>query len=508
MANSRNKKARKRNSASYRHSQAVRAVKMDNGIENKEYKKDFFDYESKLAGTPQRFGDTHPYRTYSVMDKDYDLLDDIYHKNGIAKKVVSKPAEDATRNGWRIVIPDDSDKQAAYQAALESLNLEQAFSQEIIYQRLHGDGYLGLIIDEANLNKSASVPVDTSAINNLVGVNAFGQSNVEEVQVNTNPLSPDYLKETGLIIKQTHAGTQINKDGTTTEKVDPPKPLVIDKSRYFHISNDMLENDNTGTSVLTTCYDAIKILDTAAYSAGKLLYALDINVYFSDGQIVDDDLPESQVAFENKQRQMSEGMSTDSLLMLNSTDRFERLAANVSGFDQLVAFAWRTLATASNIPQSVLTGEQSGTLAGATQDVANYYDYIKSIQKQIIKPQLKQIIKLLMWSSDVAGGSEDPDKLDWHIDFNPLWSADDKTQAQTTLTYAQAGSTLVGAGIYDSDQAKQFIDGQANNELQAMQNVKRDNKKEKQEPIPREVVQKYLNHEKQAQKEVAGNEKK
>lgn len=497
MANSRNKKARRRAQAKHR---AMQAIKFDSGIDNKEYKTDFFDYESKLAGTPQRFGDTRPFRTYSVMDKDYDLLDDIYHKNGIAKKVVAKPAEDATRNGWRIVIPDDSDKQAAYQNALDKLNLEQAFSQEIIYQRLHGDGYLGLIVDEAKYNTSESNPIETDKINSVVGVNAFGQSNIQEVQVNTNPWSTDYLKETGLIMRQVQPGEKVNKDGTTTQEPYQVKPLVIDKSRYFHISNDRLENDNTGTSVLTTCYDPIKILDTAAYSAGKLLYAMDINVYYSAGEPVDDDLPESQIAFENKKNQMKDGMSTDSVLMVDKDDKFERLAANAGGFDQLVAFAWRALATASNIPQSVLTGEQAGTLAGASQDVANYYDYIKSIQKQIIKPQLKRIIELLMWSSDVAGGSEDPESIDWHIDFNPLWSADDKTQAETTSTYAQAANTLVSAGIYDLDEAKQFIDSQGNNELQAMQNVKRGNDKPQQKPNP-EALKNYVSQKKQVSEE-------
>ena len=125
--------------------------------------------------------------------------------------------------------------------------------------------------------------------------------------------------------------------------------------------------------------------------------------------------------------------------------------------------------TASNIPKSVLTGEQSGTLAGAGQDVQNYYDSVKALQEQILKPEIMNIVRLLMYSKEF-GGYLDPDSLEWHIEFNPLWTPDDKTQSETLVNHANAAGTLVTNGIFAPDEVRNMFNGQGNNAIQGMQN--------------------------------------
>ncbi|TON14898.1 hypothetical protein CGH62_27695, partial [Vibrio parahaemolyticus] len=73
------------------------------------------------------------------------------------------------------------------------------------------------------------------------------------------------------------------------------------------------------------------------------------------------------------------GMDNESVLMLGSNEDIQKITSSLGGIDSLLTFAWQDLASACNIPKSVLTGEQAGTLSGATQDVANYYDNIKAI---------------------------------------------------------------------------------------------------------------------------------
>lgn len=65
---------------------------------------DYLDADS-IGKTIQRFRDTK--WQYHFEDQDYTLLSDQYKNNAISRKIVSKPAEDATRNGWRLVIPGD-----------------------------------------------------------------------------------------------------------------------------------------------------------------------------------------------------------------------------------------------------------------------------------------------------------------------------------------------------------------------------------------------------------------
>lgn len=94
----------------------------------------------------------------------------------------------------------------------------------------------------------------------------------------------------------------------------------------------------------------------------------------------------------------------------------------------------------------------------------------------MLRPQLERIIELLMWSTDVAGGSENPDSLDWKLEFNPLWTPDDATKAKTTLTDAQTAQIMTGIGAMSTDDALDFVKGQSNN------NVAVGSNKEQQKP--------------------------
>lgn len=436
---------------------------------------DFWDYQSKIAGTPQLFGDTRPFVINQVMS--YELLNNLFHTSGIAHKIVTKPAEDATRNGWRIIIPDDADKQAQYQKALDDLDLKQVLAKELIYQRLHGDGYINIAVSQDANHADLSMPLgDPPILDNIAFVHAFGQTHVQENVVSDDPTDPNFMKEIKLVLRPTHKSTDVTKNGDPKPTTPETKKIVVDKSRYFHISLDKMEDDNVGNSILNRCYDQIKVLDTALYSVGKILYGWNINVVYSQTTGVSDDSIESDMQFKEKKRQLKDGMSTDSVLLLDTGEKFERASANVSGLSDLLTFAWQNLAAASNIPKSVLLGEQAGTLAGATQDVSNYYDGVKAMQEEMLRPQLERIIELLMWSTDVAGGSENPDSLDWKLEFNPLWTPDDATKAKTTLTDAQTAQIMTGIGAMSTDDALDFVKGQSNN------NVAVGSNKEQQKP--------------------------
>lgn len=449
------------------------------------------DYESKGI-TPQRFGDTRPQLTSD--DQDYEQLNNLYRKNGIVHKIVSKPAEDATRNGWRLVIPDSAEKQAAYQKALDDLDLKKVLAQELIYERLQGDGYVNFGIMENNKTTDYD-PLDINNIDKVTFVHPFGEEHVRKIETNNDPTSTDYLKESKLVLNQTRAGENVDKNGDIKENSQKPDYIVIDATRYFHISLDKMEDDATGNSIVNRCFDQIKTLDTALYSTGKMLYEYTFKVLYSDNMAGED--PDK---FKKDYLELSQGMSTEGLGVFAEKEKLDKLSTNPSGIEKLFEFAWQNLSAASNIPKSVLTGEQSGTLAGASQDVVNYYDGIKAMQEEVLRPQIEHIVELLMYSTAVGGGSEDPSKIDWKIEFNPLQSPDDKTQSEALVNYANAASTLVSAGIKSPDEAAQMLAGQNNNNIAGMQ----DKTDSKQDIDPKEIdkleskLKKDLHHDKEA----------
>lgn len=355
---------------------------------------------------------------------------------------------------------------------------------------MHGDGYASIGVKELSPT-STDTPLDVNNIANVIFIHAFGMQHVKKLRVNNNPMNDNFGKESAIVVNETEPGEEVDKNGNEITRSYNSKPVVIDKSRYFHISLDKIEDSTTGTSILTRCNDQIKVMDTALYSAGKMLFEYTLKVLNSDNIA-----NESDDEFEKDYAELSQGMSTESLVTLSRDETLTKLGTNTSGIDSLIGFAWQSLASASEIPKSVLTGEQAGTLAGASQDVVNYYDNIKSMQEELLKPQIERIVELLMWSSEVAGGSEDPDSIDgWKIEFNPLWSADEHTQAQTFSTYVSAMATLVSSGIKSTQEAEQLLQGLGATNITALQ-PRTDSADVK---IDKNVLDEYLKSKKEAE---------
>ena len=417
---------------------------------------DFIDYESKGI-TPQRFGDTAPQIITNTRYYKYNWLINFYKTNALAHRIASMTAEAATRNHWRLIIPDDGKKQAAYQKKLNDLQDRQNMTNELIYRNITGSAYLNVNVDEKEKTDLAT-PLDVHNILEVTSINAFSQLHVRKNEICNDPTQKNFNQEKSIVLDGLQEGADTDKNGNVIGQIKEPPPIKIDASRYQHISLDKFEDDATGMSLLERCMDQIKTLDTAEYSTGKMLYEYNLKVINSDSYFQNG---EEQQKKDN--RQLRQGMTTESVVVIGGEDKLQKISTNAGGIDSLYNFAWQQLSAATGIPKSILTGEQSGTLAGASQDVINYYDKVKAIQEQVIRPQIEWLVKLLMWSENVAGGSEDPDSLDWHIEFLPLQSQDDKTKNENFATFANALRQLTDGGIIGVDEAHQMLAGQANN---------------------------------------------
>ena len=395
---------------------------------------------------------------------DYQGWDDRYKYDPIAHKIVAKFAEDATRNGFRLVMPGKPDLQDVYQNRLNELKIQNVLAQQTNFQRRHGDGYIAYIVRELHPTSTFD-PLKTDNIDNLVALHAFGQKNVESYQTNEDPTSDDYGKESKLKIMPKQTGVTYDKNGDIVPNNNKLEPIVLDSTRYSHISLDKFDEDTNGTSIIKRCERQLNNMAIASVSAGKMLREFTLKVFQSD-RLMNEPLDK----FQQDKAEISRVANTEAMMFTGNDDKVLKLGTPVAGMNVLLDYLWQDLSTACNIPKSVLTGEQAGTLAGASQDVQNYYDSVKAFQEQVLKPEIMNIVRLLMYSQSFGGGYLDPDSLEWHIEFNPLWTPDDKTQSEVLLNHANAAGTLVTNGIYAPDEVRSMFDQQGNNAIQGMQN--------------------------------------
>ena len=395
-----------------------------------------------------------------VNEWNQDELEAEFKSSGIAHKIVSKPAQDATRNGFRLIIPEEPELQDKYQNELEKLNLQKRFEEELEYRALYGDGFLSIGTTVEQGTENIYDPIDVNNLATVEYVHAFGHtSRIKDVQLGTNPLKNDYLKEIKLLVDPPKKAAKVSKNGEVSGEETEENTLVIDSTRYFRTSLDKLEGDKWGTSVLNRCRDAIQTMDTALFANIKLARNFNLKVYKSRKLAQTSD-PKIRRQYHDE---LAMGLTTSSIIAIDNDEDFSNVSTNVNGIDSIYTFAWQNLASACGIPKSILTGEQSGTLAGASQDVINYYDGIRAIQEEVLKPQLIYLTRLLMYSTKIADGVIDPDSIKWSIEFPPLWSADDKTQSETFLNISKSIQTLISCGAIGPTEASDILKAQSNN---------------------------------------------
>ena len=417
--------------------------------------------------------------------QDYQALDDRCKYDAYARKIAYQIPEDATRNGFRIVIPGNSDLQATYQQGLDGLKTQQALTQQGGYYYKHGDGYIAYLVRETNPTNSSD-PLDPTNIENLTALHAFGQNNIQSYQTDDNPMSEDFCKETALKVIPKQAGFTIDRYGNQVPNTENLDPIVIDASRYGHISLDKSDDDQTGTSIIKRCERQLNNMAIADETVGKMLREFTLKVVQSDRLMSEDDNK-----FRKDREELSRVANTEAMMFIGNADNITKLATPTGGINVLLDQAWKSLSTACGIPKSVLTGEQAGTLAGAGQDVQNYYDRVKAFQEQTLKPEIEYIVKLLMWSKNFGGGYLDLDSLEWHIEFNPLWTPDDKTQAETEQLKMQTAVAAVQGGLYGPDEMRQKLDGEGNTQIQGLQNTPTTDSADTEPSYTQEEVEQY-----------------
>lgn len=421
---------------------------------------DFMDLNVKGTGLDYA-GGSRPMSSNEHVEKwDQDELETEFKSSGIAHKIISKPAQDATRNGFRLVIPEEPELQDKYQSELEKLNLQKRFEEELEYRALYGDGFLSIGTTVVDGKENIYDPINVDNLATVEYVHAFGHTDkIKDVQLGTNPLRDDYMKEVKLIVEAPKKAAKVSKTGEVSGEETEDNDLVIDSTRYFRTSLDRLEGDKWGTSILNRCRDAIQTMDTALFANIKMARNFNLKVYKSRRLAQTSD-PKIRRQYHDE---LALGLTTSSLIAIDNDEDFSNVSTNVNGIDSIYTFAWQNLASACGIPKSVLTGEQSGTLAGASQDVLNYYDGIRAIQEEVLKPQLMYLTQLLMHSSQIADGSLDPDSIKWSIEFPPLWSADDKTQSETFLNISKSIQSLIACGAIGPTEASDILKSQSNN---------------------------------------------
>ena len=374
----------------------------------------------------------------------------IYVTNGLAQKIIDRPADDSVQKGIEIEGDDDSLMSDEY----DRLQVMAHMADALRWSRLVGGAVILLI---ARDGKEINEPLD---LNNL--------DTIEELRVYD-----------ALTIRATNKYYENITDPTTYGKIEyyeiiPPGVNAVEvhetrlilmggepvPTRYGSANPMMVKLPWIGRSVLESC-----LVDILRYQQGlewslRLLERKQQAVYNMSGlgemfNAGDDKIVQARINLVDTVR------GNLNTVVVDKDDTYTIQTADMGGIDSTLKAYQIALCASSNMPIMILFGEQAAGLSNTgAGNLESYYGMVSHIQNVIARPVLEKLTSILWVQKSLAG--KIPDK--WKIEFNPLWIATDLEVAQTELAENQAHSaevtmliSLMAEGILSPEEVRSII---------------------------------------------------
>lgn len=371
-------------------------------------------------------------------------LSQLYADSAIVQNIIDIPAEDMTRSWFTLRMKDEKLKNDIM-SKLADLKAKESFKKMRSYERLRGDGFISLGVTQS-VPFELSDPLDEKTLKRLDYIHSFSGLKVNNFFLNEDMFSPSYGQVESL---------QINRRSRIGQQIAGIINDSVHASRLIHDQTRRLEDEYRGQPLLEPLYDIITVLDTSLWSVGQMLYDFAFKIYKADG--IDSMKPEDK----NELGMIMDYMfRTEALAIIGTNEELKKETTNTTGIKDLLDYVWDYLSGAVRMPKTVIKGQEAGTITGAQYDVMNYYSRIAAMQENELKPHIERIIRLLLMSTDELGGRIDPNKIEWEIKFNPLWSVDSKTDAEIRKLTAETDNLYVTNGVLTSDEVRQTRFGQ------------------------------------------------
>lgn len=373
----------------------------------------------------------------------HDEITNLYGDSRIVQNIIDIPAEDMTRNWFTLKMKADQ-LARNIMSKLADLKAKKAFKEMFTYERLRGDGFISLGVNQAN-KFDISEELQTDKLNTVDYLHAFSSMKVNEFLINDDVFDIKYGQLEQLRINRA------SSHGLQTQTTESP----VHVSRLLHSQTRRFEGEAQGRSLLEPLYDILTVFDTSVWSVGQILHDFTFKVYKSKDIDNLSPLDKQQLSMV-----MDYMFRTEALAFIANDEELTKQGTSVSGIKDLLDFVWDLLSGAARMPKTVIKGQESGTITGAQYDVMNYYSRIVADQENEMKPHLEKLIRMLLMAEKELGGRIDPESLEWEIQFNPLWNVDAKTDAEIRKLVAETDQIYLLNNIITADEIREARFGQ------------------------------------------------
>lgn len=328
---------------------------------------------------------------------------------GIARRVLSLRAFDATREGWVVRFPE-LDPAAAAQASSWLIDQQQRLSVAWkIYRALFKAEQWGesLLVIGANDGQAVDQPLNLDSVSEVLWLKVFSRDEYTYGQMSLAD-SPNFGEPETYNISDFFRPEQRILDGAWRSEVG---------SKTVHWSRCIRFSTEDGQSRLDEIGEALEAYFDNHRSAGRAAATMSVSVYKVKGLIKKLTTNEAGVMSRMNAQHLALKLF-NALLMDKEDEDLEFKPKPISGLPDLLDKSAAALCAWTGIPAMILLGEDPAGFSTGAETVTHYHDTVRAVQTHQVLPALRRLLEILMRADNGPPGVVG--KVRWQIEFNPL----------------------------------------------------------------------------------------
>ena len=387
------------------------------------------------------------YRVQADVPMNDEEIDNLYTYNGIARKIIEIPADDAVSEGFTLNDGNaELDQAKTVLSELEDISWDKKFSEALSWERAMGGSAILMMINDG---RRFDEPLDLKSADRIEKLDVYSKKDISMAgYFYDDPNNPNYGKPSMY--------TLISEYGNSMY-VHESRLLIFRGGRVS--KSERRQRDGWGGTVFDVVkerlvqYETSLSLSLAAlsrFSQGILKLNGLSDVLSSEGG---DDVIRRRLQAIDMARHFLNTIAID------TDDDYQQYGLALGGITPIEEEFECALSAVTNIPVTILFGRSpAGMNATGRSDFEQYYKMVRRIQVRNMKPQLSKLIDIMnqlkQWNL--------PDR--YTIDFKPLWTMTEQEQAQikqtkvnTDVAKVNAVNTLLQSEVISKDEARKIL---------------------------------------------------
>lgn len=372
-----------------------------------------------MSGLGVEGRDKSPSTVYGFRELTVDQLEAAFRGDWVARKGITIPADDATRE-WRQWEASDNQVEAL-EAEEQRLDIQRKTKRAKMMASLYGGA--AIVVGVKGQLPTDELRVDTVGKDGIEFLHVVSRHRIKAEQIEADVTKPWYGQPVLYELPQ-----------ATGKRVFVHRSRVIRFNGAELPENIALQTQDAmwGDSALQALDDAIKNCGLCAGGIATLVHEAKIDVIRVPDLMAQVGSDEYRSRMIRRFSLANVGKSTVNALLLDKDEEWARIQANFAGLPDVYKLYLLVACAAWDIPATRFLGQSAAGLNATGEfDLRNYYDNVAADQNNELAPTLRPLDEMVIRS---ALGNR-PEEI--HYIWRPLWQMDPKSKAEVDYTQAQ-----------------------------------------------------------------------